>query len=63
MLSTLQREDIFPRETGRVSALNGESQFDRGSAKDRGQLSIKTGDKIASREERHSRDVPGLEVD
>ena len=31
--------------------------------KDSVQLSIKTGDKIASGEDRHSGDVPGLEVD
>ena len=47
-------EDIFSRETGGVSTLNGESQFTRRSLKDGGQLSIKAGEKIGSCEERHS---------
>ena len=56
-------EDIFLEETGWFSALDCESHFPSGTIEDGGQLNIKTEEKFASGEERHSGDVPGLEVD
>lgn len=49
--------DIFLRETGWFSALDGEVHFARGSMENRGQLSIKTGEKIASDERHGAADV------